>query len=87
MNSKITNGDINKFLIKVYFGEIKEPLLKNKIQTAINRAYLDFYRTLRDIKKINCHDEIINNSKQYLLSAIILFIFSWHCRMKTNFFL
>ena len=72
MSSKITNNDINKFLVRVYFGEIKKDNLpKNIILLAINRAYLDFCRTLRDFKLEHHHDEIITKSKEYLKDTIV----------------
>src|SRR3989339_9480 len=70
MNSKITN--INRFLIRVYFGEIKnDNLLENKIQIAINKAYLDFCRTLHEFSKEKEHDDILVDSKLYLKNKIL----------------
>lgn len=72
MDSKITNNDINKFLVRVYFGEIKKGNLSNNIiLLAIKRAYLDFCRTLRDFKLEHRHDKIITESEEYLLSTTV----------------
>lgn len=71
MNSRITDNDISKFLTRVYFGEIKEDsLLENTVQLAINRAYLDFCRTLHGFSKVKNHNQILLQSKLCLKDRI-----------------
>lgn len=89
MKSKITNTDINRFLIKIYFRIKGSDSIETKIQTAINMAYLDFCRTLRGFSKTEKHDVILSQTKLCLKNQILkmikirganqfLFFDEWH---------
>jgi len=65
MESTLKIDDIEDYLRYLYFGEVNDI-----IKTSIDKAYLDFNRTLRGISRFSRREECINNAKSTLYETI-----------------
>jgi hypothetical protein len=65
--TKLNPTDFEDFFIRTYFGQSTG----DYIDLSIQRAYLDFNRTLHGISKLNSKDLLYTNAKTYLKTRLI----------------
>lgn len=68
MNQKsiITSAENREFLIRIYFGDLKQPL-----ENCIHRAYLDFCRTIHGLSSFTSNKKIYASAAKALNSSLM----------------